>query len=86
MIKILISTEADRLAVAAALIKNGYTVRQGREKKTGGKAGWETDTGCPHSAQWRVRGNRSVPEWPAVPGSGHPWAQGGLPAKRRGGP
>jgi len=37
MIKILISTEADRLAVAATLIKNGYTVRQGREKKTGGK-------------------------------------------------
>lgn len=41
MIKILISTEADRLAVAAALIKNGYTVRQGREKKTGGKAGYD---------------------------------------------
>lgn len=41
MTKILISTEADRLSVAAILIKNGYTIRQGREKKTGGKAGYD---------------------------------------------
>lgn len=33
MAKIKIYKEEDRLAVAAILIKNGYTVRQGREKR-----------------------------------------------------
>lgn len=35
--KILIDREADRLAVAAILIKNGYTIRQGKEKRGNGK-------------------------------------------------
>lgn len=32
--KIKIFMEADRLTVAAILVKNGYTVRQGKEKRT----------------------------------------------------
>ena len=32
--KIKIFLEADRLTVAAILVKNGYTVRQGKEKRT----------------------------------------------------
>jgi hypothetical protein len=33
-VKIKIFMEADRLTVAAILVKNGYTVRQGKEKRT----------------------------------------------------
>lgn len=36
-LKIEIAAEADRLAVAAVLIKNGYTVRQVREKDAAGR-------------------------------------------------
>lgn len=32
MDKLYIATEADRMGVAAVLVKNGYTVRQGKEK------------------------------------------------------
>lgn len=38
MSKIEIFNEADRLAVASVLVKNGYTVRQTREKVEGRKA------------------------------------------------
>lgn len=31
--KLIIYKEEDRLTVAAILVKNGYTVRQGRERK-----------------------------------------------------
>lgn len=36
--KLLITHEADRLTVAAILIKNGYTIRQGKEKRPSGKS------------------------------------------------
>ncbi len=36
--KIHINNESDRLTVAAILVKNGYTVRMGKEKKGTGKS------------------------------------------------
>ena len=36
--KLLITSEADRLTVAAILIKNGYTIRTGKVKRTNGKS------------------------------------------------
>lgn len=36
--KLLIKLEADRLAVAAILVKNGYTIRQGKENRPSGKS------------------------------------------------
>ena len=38
MDKILIKSETDRLTVAAILIKNDYTVRQGKEKRANSKS------------------------------------------------
>lgn len=38
MDKLYITLEADRLAVAAVLIKNKYTVRSGSERRAGGKS------------------------------------------------
>ena len=38
MDKIFISSEADRLTVAAILVKNKYTVRQGSQRRSGGKS------------------------------------------------
>ena len=38
MDKVYIGLEADRLTVAAILVKNKYTVRQGSEKRAGSKS------------------------------------------------
>lgn len=38
MDRIYISTEADRLTVAAILVKNKYTVRQGSQRRLGSKS------------------------------------------------
>lgn len=38
MDKVYIGLEADRLTVAAILVKNKYTVRQGSEKREGSKS------------------------------------------------
>lgn len=38
MDRIYISTEADRLTVAAILVKNKYTVRQGSQRRPGTKS------------------------------------------------
>lgn len=38
MDKIIIGTEADRLTVAAILVKNKYTVRQGKQRRSGSKS------------------------------------------------
>ena len=38
MDKIIISTQEDRLTVAAILIKNNYTVRQGKQQRPGKKS------------------------------------------------
>ena len=52
MAKIMIAKEEDRLAVAAILVKNKYTVRQTKLRKTGSKSYDHfieyTDTGCFH--------------------------------------
>lgn len=37
MAKIEIAAEQDRLTIATLLVKNGYTVRQGKEKSPNGK-------------------------------------------------
>ena len=38
MNRLFINAEADRLAVAAILVKNRYTVRQGSQRRPGGKS------------------------------------------------
>lgn len=38
MDRVYIGLEADRLTVAAVLVKNKYTVRQGSEKRAGSKS------------------------------------------------
>lgn len=38
MNRILIASEADRMTVAAILVKNKYTVRQGSQRRPGGKS------------------------------------------------
>ncbi len=38
MDRIYIATEADRLTVAAILVKNKYTVRQGSQRRPGSKS------------------------------------------------
>ena len=48
MDRVYIGLEADRLTVAAVLVKNKYTVRQGSEKRAGSKSITTTGRG-----RWR---------------------------------